>query len=152
MGAINANHQCATSTILTNLLCYLTEGIHKANCARCGFGLIIYLCATWSKFADVDAAASTITISTSQLFSGIINRLNIIFWRRNNIAVTICYLFIVNAAIAQDAPTEQEFLIGNKLCYICITTTYTIKPILKRFPITLVFLFPDINTKLIFFT
>ena len=152
MMTIHTNHQSATTTILANLSRYLRERFHEADCTTRATSLIVDLSASRSQFRDVDTTASAIRVSPSKILAAIIDRLDIILRRRDDIAITICNLGISYASITQDTTAGKEFLLNNQILDILITATDSSKPFIKGFVIMLVFIMPNINSKFIRFT
>ena len=151
MMTINTNHQSTTTTILANLSRYLRKCLHEAYRATRATSLIVDLSASRSQFRDVDTATSTIRVSPSKILAAIIDRLNVVLGRRNDIAITICNLGIGYASVAQDTTAGKEFLLNNQILDVLITATDSPQPFFKGFIIMLVFVMPNINSKFIRF-
>ena len=151
MMAIDTNHQSTTTTILANLSRYLRECLHEADCTTRATSLIVDLGTSRSKFRDIDSAASAIRIGPSKILAAIIDGLNVILRRRNDIAITICNLGISYASVTQDTAAGKEFLLNNQILDILIATADSSQPFLKCFVIMLVFVMPNINSKFIRF-
>ena len=151
MMAIDANHQSTTTTVLANLSSYLRECLHETNCTTCATSLIVDLSPGRSQFRNINSAASAIRIGPSKILAAIIDRLNVILRRRNDIAITICNLRVSYTSVTQDTTAGKELLINNQIFDVLIATTDSSQPFLKCFVIMLVFVMPNINSKFIRF-
>ena len=152
MMAVDTNHQSATTTILTNLSGYLRECFHEANCTTRTTSLIVDLGTSRSKFRDIDTATSSIRVGPSKILATIIDRLDVVLGRRNDITIAICNLGISYASVTQDTTAGKEFLLNNQILDVLITATDSFQPFIKRFVIMLVFVMPNVNSKFIRFT
>ena len=151
MMTIDANHQSTTTTILANLSRYLRECLHEADCTTRATSLIVDLSTSGSQLRDIDTATSAIRVCPSKILAAIIDGLNVVLWRRNDITIAICNLRISYASVTQDTAAGKEFLLDNQILDVFITTTDSSQPFLKCFVIMLVFVMPNINSKFIRF-
>ena len=152
MMTIDTNHQSSTTTILTNLSGYLRKCLHEANCTACTTSLIMNLSPGRSQLRDRNSASSSIRVGPSKILAAIIDRLDIILGRRNDVAITICNFGISYTSVTQDTTAGKEFLLNNQILDILITATDSFQPFLKGFVIMLIFVMPNINSKFIRFT
>ena len=45
---VHGNHQCTTSSLLRNLICYVTVNVHETCRSRACHCCVVHLCTTWS--------------------------------------------------------------------------------------------------------
>ena len=101
--------------------------------ARSLLGGIVYLGSTGSKLGEVYTYSSTIAECPSHLGCCLKNGFNVVLWRCKHIAVGECdlYTLLIQSTVGKDTPTEQELLFHNELPNLCISTAYTVKPVIE---------------------